>query len=152
MYKSILKKRETMNFVTVTGGNKTQRKVAEITTHQMIAELLPRFRTLDIEVKLKKFPKSDRDAIGWCLMQENNRTFEIEINKDIGIKELVTTVCHEMVHVWQYATKQLTQKGCKEFWRGKDYTDAYYSNQPWERQALRMEKSILKEYKRDTKT
>ena len=54
-----------MNFVTVTGGNKTQRKIAEITTHQMIAELLPRFRTLDIEVKLKKFPKSDRDAIGW---------------------------------------------------------------------------------------
>ena len=47
-----------MNFVTVTGGNKTQRKVAEITTHQMIAELLPRFRTLDIEVKLKKFPKN----------------------------------------------------------------------------------------------
>ena len=53
-----MKKREKkMNFVTVTGGNKTQRKVAETTTHQMIAELLPRFRTLDIEVKLKKFTK-----------------------------------------------------------------------------------------------
>ena len=51
----IRNERKTMNFVTVTGGNKTQRKVAEITTHQMIAELLPRFRTLDIEVKLKSF-------------------------------------------------------------------------------------------------
>ena len=56
--------RKTMNWVQVTGGNKTQRKVAEITTHQMIKELLPRFRTLEIEVQLKKFPKSDRDAIG----------------------------------------------------------------------------------------
>ena len=66
--------------------------------------------------------------------------------------DFISTVAHEMVHVWQYATKQLTQKGCKEFWRGKDYTDEYYSKQPWERQAYRMEESILKEYKRDTKT
>ena len=49
-----------MNWVQVTGGNKTQRKVAEITTHQMIKELLPRFRTLEIEVQLKKFPKNSQ--------------------------------------------------------------------------------------------
>ena len=41
-------------------------------------------------------------------MQEDNRTFEIEINKDIGIKELVTTICHEMVHVKQYARNEMT--------------------------------------------
>ena len=49
--------RKTMNWVQVTGGNKTQRKVAEITAHQMIKELLPRFRTLEIEVQLKNFQK-----------------------------------------------------------------------------------------------
>ena len=48
----MIRKRKTMNYVTSYCGNKTQRKVAEITTDQMIAELLPRFRTLDIEVKL----------------------------------------------------------------------------------------------------
>ena len=85
-------------------------------------------------------------------MSESNREFEIEVDKRLRKNQFISTVIHEMVHVWQYATKQLTQKGCKEFWRGKDYTDAYYSNQPWERQALRMEKSILKENKRDTKT
>ena len=47
-----------MNWVQVTGGNKTQRKVAEITAHQMIKELLPRFRTLEIEVQLKKVSKN----------------------------------------------------------------------------------------------
>ena len=142
-----MKKREKkMNFVTVSGGNKTQRKVAETTTHQMIAELLPRFRTLDIEVKLKKFTKTDRDAIGWCLMEDNNRTFVIEINKDIGITELVTTICHEMVHVKQYARNEMTDE-CVEFgaatWKGRKVSPKVsYYDLPWEKEAYRLQDKL----------
>ena len=136
-----------MNLITVEGGKKEQRQIVEDVVSYMIQRQMPRMRTLDIHVTLKKID----DAYGYC-MSESNREFEIEVDKRLGKNQFISTVIHEMVHVWQYATKQLTQKGCIEFWRGKDYTDAYYSNQPWERQALRMEKSILKEYKRDTKT
>ena len=136
-----------MNIITVEGGKKKQRQIVEDVVSYMIQRQMPRMKTLDIHVILKKID----DAYGYC-MSESNREFEIEVDKRLGKNQFISTVIHEMVHVWQYATKQLTQKGCKEFWRGKDYTDAYYSNQPWERQALRMEKSILKEYKRDTKT
>ena len=61
-----MKREKKMNFVTVNGGNKTQRKVAEITVHQMIAELLPRFRTLILKLQLKN-SKSDRrcDWLVW---------------------------------------------------------------------------------------
>ena len=48
--------------------------------------------------------------VGVIDMEDDNRTFEIEINKDIGIKELVTTVCHEMVHVKQYARNEMTDE------------------------------------------
>ena len=136
-----------MNIITVEGGKKEQRQMVEDVVSYMIQRQMPRMKTLDIHVILKKID----DAYGYC-MSESNREFEIEVDKRLGKNQFISTVIHEMVHVWQYATKQLTQKGCKEFWRGKDYTDAYYSNQPWERQALRMEKSILKEYKRDTKS
>tara|TARA_R100001594_G_C3940676_1_gene240527 strand:+ start:168 stop:578 length:411 start_codon:yes stop_codon:yes gene_type:complete len=136
-----------MNLITVEGGKKEQRQIVEDVVSYMIQRQMPRMKTLDIHVILKKID----DAYGYC-MSESNREFEIEVDKRLGKNQFISTVIHEMVHVWQYATKQLTQKGCKEFWRGTDYTDAYYSNQPWERQALRMEKSILKEYKRDTKT
>ena len=136
-----------MNIITDEGGKKEQRQIVEDVVSYMIQRQMPRMKTLDIHVILKKID----DAYGYC-MSESNREFEIEVDKRLGKNQFISTVIHEMVHVWQYATKQLTQKGCKEFWRGKDYTDAYYSNQPWERQALRMEKSILKEYKRDTKT
>ena len=132
-----------MNLITVEGGKKKQRQIVEDVVSYMIQRQMPRMKTLDIHVILKKID----DAYGYC-MSESNREFEIEVDKRLRKNQFISTVIHEMVHVWQYATKQLTQKGCKEFWRGKDYTDAYYSNQPWERQALRMEKQLLKEFKK----
>ena len=53
-----------MNIIEVTGGNKFQRAIAEKVVHEMISALLPRFRTLEIEVKIKKLTG---DAVGWCL-------------------------------------------------------------------------------------
>jgi len=136
-----------MNLITVEGGKKKQRQIVEDVVSYMIQRQMPRMRTLDIHVTIKKID----DAHGYC-HSESNREFEIEVDKRLQKNQFISTVIHEMVHVWQYATKQLTQKGCNEFWRGKDYTDISYSKQPWERQAYRMEESILKEYKRDTKT
>ena len=42
-----------MNLVAVEGGNKTQREICEKVVHYMIGKLMPRMRTLDIEVQLK---------------------------------------------------------------------------------------------------
>ena len=132
-----------MNIITVEGGKKEQRQIVEDVVSYMIQRQMPRMKTLDIHVILKKID----DAYGYC-MSESNREFEIEVDKRLGKNQFISTVIHEMVHVWQYATKQLTQKGCREFWKGKDYTKTSYSKQPWERQALQMEKQLLKEFKK----
>ena len=137
----MMKKREKkMNYVTAVGGNKTQRKIAETTVHQMIAELLPRFRTLDIEVHLKKLSE---EAVGYCTLTDNNRTFEIEVDRKLNISELVTTICHEMVHVKQYARNQMTDE-CVQYgyatWKGRKVNPktAYY-DLPWEKEAYRLQ-------------
>ena len=64
-----------MNLVAVEGGNKTQREICEKVVHYMIGKLMPRMRTLDIEVQLKNLTG---DAVGFCMMEENNRMFTIE--------------------------------------------------------------------------
>ena len=132
-----------MNIITVEGSNKKRRLLAEEVVSFCIQKLMSRMRTLDIEVVLTNV----NDAYGYC-HSISNREFEIEIDKKLKENDFISTVVHEMVHVWQYATKQLTQKGCREFWKGKDYTKTSYSKQPWERQALRMEKQLLKEFKK----
>ena len=135
-----------MNIITVEGGNKKRRLLAEEVVSFCIQKLMPRMRTLDIEVVLTNIS----DADGYC-NSDNNREFELEIDKKLKDNDFISTVAHEMVHVWQYATRQLTQRGCRELWRGKDYTDASYSKKPWERQAVRMEKQLLQDFKKTRK-
>ena len=131
-----------MNYVEVTGGNKTQREMCHKVVARMIKELLPRYRTLDITVALRDIKS---DAIGFCMMEENNRTFEIELDKKIGIKEMITALCHEMVHVKQYAKKEMDDGTVNGTARWKNKTipfDTNYYDLPWEKEAYGMEDKL----------
>ena len=131
-----------MNLVEVNGGNKTQREICHKVVAHMIKKLLPRFRTLDIQVNLVNIKS---DAIGFCMMQETNRDFEIELDKKLGIKEMVQALCHEMVHVKQYARNEMNDgivKG-RARWKTKYIKmDTNYWDLPWEKEAYRMEKKL----------
>ena len=100
-----------MNYVNVSGGQTYQRKRVESIVHYCIAKLMPRMQTLDIDVKLTNLKG---EAYGYCLSLDK-RTFELEIEKKLNLKTLLTTVAHEMVHVKQYARAELTEGT----WQGK---------------------------------
>ena len=129
-----------MNSVVIEGGNKTQREICEKVVHYMITQLMPRMRTLDIEVQLKNLTG---DAVGFCMMEENNRMFTIEADKKMGIKDLVTTICHEMIHVKQYARKEMDDWSGVGLarWKGRSFNGANtnYYNLPWEKEAYRLQ-------------
>ena len=129
-----------MNLVAVEGGNKTQREICEKVVHYMIGQLMPRMRTLDIEVQLKNLTG---DAVGFCMMEENNRQFTIEADRKMGIKDLVTTICHEMIHVKQYARKEMDDWSGVGLarWKGRTFNAANtnYYNLPWENEAYRLQ-------------
>lgn len=130
-----------MNFIEVNGGNKFQREICEKVIHHMISELLPRFRTLDITVELQNIKS---EAIGFCMMHDKNQ-FEIELDKKLSIKELVTALCHEMVHVKQFARKEMVNgmlNGVAKWKSKKISLDTNYWDLPWEKEAYRMEKKL----------
>ena len=87
-----------MNTLEIKGGRKDQREMAHTILGIMINTMMPRMRTLDIEVE---FVNIKSDAVGFCMEGENNRQFFIEIDKKQNLKDIVTTLCHEMVHVKQ---------------------------------------------------
>ena len=133
-------KRGTMNLVAAEGGNRFQRSIAEKVVGEMIDYLMPRLRTLDINVIIKKMPKNE-DAIGWCNMLETNREFEIEVSKDLSLRDFVTTICHEMVHVKQYARNEMTDTGMR--WKSKRVPEkTKYYDLPWEKEAYRMQDKL----------
>ena len=162
-----------MNSVTVNGSYKSLRKLTEDVAYWCIAELMPRYRTLDIEITLSKC--ADNGGWGFCYAVETERDFAIEIDKRIpkiyewaaveeepnstkkehraaGREAFIETVCHEMVHVWQIATGVMVERvypkelGYRKLWKGKDYTKHSYSKQPWEQQAFRMQGQLLKKF------
>ena len=70
------------NFVEVTGGNKFQRDIAHKTIAFMIKKLMPRMRTLDINLEICDIKS---DAVGFAMMGDDTRTFELEVDKKIKL-------------------------------------------------------------------
>ena len=93
-----------MNLVYTVGGNKNQRELVSDVAYFCIDKLMPRMKTLDVEIQINNLKNN---TAGYCMMADDNRTFELEVNKKLDIVEMITTVCHEMVHVKQYARNEL---------------------------------------------
>ena len=129
------------NFVEVTGGNKFQRDIAHKTIAFMIKKLMPRMRTLDINLEICDIKS---DAVGFAMMTDDTRTFELEVDKKIKLNDFVTTLCHEMIHVKQYARKEIN--GVDLCWKGRNVPEGTdYWNLPWEKEAYRLQKKYADE-------
>ena len=117
--------------ISIKGGTKSQKKYARSMVKFCIKTLMPRMKTLDITVKLK----NPNGAMGYCLELDNNRTFEIEADKKLRLRKLLETIAHEMVHVKQYARRELHP--VHDTWCGKTYNPkkTSYWDLPWEIEA-----------------
>ena len=129
-----------MNLIEVTGGKVKEREIVEATVAWCIKKIMPRMRTLDIEVTIKKLPV----AMGYCLQCDSNRQFELEIKKGMSLFDLISTVCHEMVHVKQYARGELRYIASgTRLWKAKIISDKVeYMDLPWEKEAFEMERGL----------
>jgi len=139
-----------MNYITSKYGNRVQNTIARDIVRHCINKLMPRMKTLDISVYFKKIPEKE-NTVGTCLMLDNNRTFEIEVQKGLTFDEIVKTLCHEMVHVKQYARNEMTDSTWKGQlrWRNRFIDkNISYSKLPCEREAYRKQNTLAKSYYR----
>ena len=136
-----------MNILTINGSTKKKRELVESAMIHCINELMPRMRTLEIELNLKSLKKDK--VFGWCYEGENNRDYYIDIEKSLVGDELIETVCHEMVHVWQSATRKMKDLsfGAK-LYMGEIYDSTVaYNDEPWEIEAYEMQGKLLETFK-----
>ncbi len=127
-----------MNIVEAVGGRKKDREIAVDAVHLCIEKLMPRMKTLNIEVKFEKLD----GVYGLCLEGDNNRSFTLSIAKGLTKKEIVSTIAHEMVHVKQYARNELTHVNGKHMWKSKIYKRVNYWTCPWEKEAVGLEEEL----------
>ena len=145
-----------MIHVEATGGLKKDRELAEDVIWFCMDILMPRMRTLCIDLE---FTKTLEDgAMGFTHMGDDDKDMIIQIDHRLsrieGRDKLIETVAHEMVHVWQMATGRLKDKfrgGYKQLWKCKDgkyrnYNKTSYDRQPWETQAYALEGKLAELY------
>jgi hypothetical protein len=56
-------------------------------------------------------------------------------------KDIVMTICHEMIHIKQYLKKELGLDGAS--WMGEDTSDLDYSDQPSELEAYKRQGELF---------
>ena len=145
-----------MIHIEATGGLKKDRELAEDVMWFCMDILMPRMRTLCIDLE---FTKTLEDgAMGFTHMGDDDKDMIIQIDHRLsrieGRDKLIETVAHEMVHVWQMATGRLKDKfrgGYKQLWKCKDgkyrnYNKTSYDRQPWETQAYALEGKLVELY------
>jgi predicted metal-dependent hydrolase len=123
-----------MTYVDITGGSPTQQKYVESMIKYCVKMLMPRMKTLEISVKFT----TPKGAMGYCL-KEGAREYEIELDRRLRLRPLLITVAHEMVHVKQYARREMHDFVVDEkFHKWKDSLvpeNTNYWDLPWEIEA-----------------
>ena len=82
-----------------------------------------------------------------------DRRFIVWVTAHANKKQLIETICHEMVHVKQYIRDGLVLDDVenKAWWKGKERDwseDTDYWRSPWEVEARRVGKKLRKRYLR----
>jgi hypothetical protein len=127
------------NEVYFRGGKAKERELAALVVDWCIKEMMPRIRTLDISLEFD----GKIEAYGYCMNEDfKGREFTLTIKKGLSFYDLVSTIVHEMIHVKQYAKKELRDVNGKTKWKTKDHSKTPYSKAPWELQAFRMEEKL----------
>lgn len=148
--------------IRIYGGNKSQQKLARACSAYVLQEAFPLTqRKLNNSTLYVRFVNDvEEDYCGCAYTPADNSyvatSYTIKINlahlKDK--EELVSTLMHELVHVYQMASRNVLRYTLdrKEnrylaFWKGKMYDpDKGYSKQPWERQAYYWESKLAKSF------
>jgi len=81
-------------------------------------------------------------------MDEGDREFTIRIDVSLPLEEMISTILHEMVHVYQYVSGKLKYKWVHEvvFEKRVYHWDMDYDSRPWEIEAHQKEKELKELY------
>jgi len=132
--------------VTVVNANRSQKKYTESLVHFCAYMLMSKRMTnsLEVTVRYTKDMYEKHNECGTCMWEDDNtrpKEFTIEIDKSQPLRKALESVCHEMVHVKQFATGQM-----KDLMKGRQYVKfdgveynrdkMSYWDYPWEIEAM----------------
>ena len=106
-----------------------------------------------LDIKLTKDLKKKEQAYGYCHIIDDdlNRPREFMIELDTSMKhsfdQILIWLAHEMVHLKQFVRGELFDYATgKVQWKRRMYGNVHYEDQPWEKEAYRLEEKLYEEF------
>jgi hypothetical protein len=121
-----------------------RRKTIDDAVYFASQSLMPRIRK-PVYINIKTIRKlADKQGVYGDCMDEGDREFTIRIDVSLPLEQMIETILHEMVHVWQYVSRRMVQNWSHEvkFNQNVYSSDMPYDNRPWEIEAHRLEKQL----------
>lgn len=130
--------------IEIVGKIKNKKLVHKMCT-DVLAELLPRLRR-HVEVSIFIVTACEDQVCGFC--SGDREKVDIQIARRAGSdrfehSEILTTICHELVHAKQFIKGELT---CDPKWMGVSARHLTAEQQPWEHEAFSLEKILYNKY------
>ena len=110
-------------------------------------------KNIYLDIKLTKGLKQKEKAYGYCHIVDDNlnkpREFMIELDASMkyGFDQILTWLAHEMVHLKQFVRKELWDyETGRVQWKSRTYGRLNHDDQPWEKEAYRLEGILYDEF------
>ena len=140
--------------LTIRNATATQKKAIEEIAPWVLQHLVGKklAKNIELNIKMKKDYRKKEGLEGSTYWEDDNhnpREFTIEIDKSLKTEHFIQTLCHELVHVKQYATgemKDIFKGPFNLLWRGERIDTKRlgmnYWDQPWEIEAFGREDGL----------
>ena len=128
--------------------SKKVQKLIEEAIYFAFVELMPRVKKpVYINIKPIRF-LADRESVYGDIMDEGQREFTIRVDSSLPVEELLSTVMHEMVHLWQYLSRRMVYQWGHEVKFNKSVYcwNMPYNDRPWEMEAHAKEKQLMEKW------
>ena len=135
-----------MLYLTSSGYNYSKKRCGRI-VNWFVDKHLPNYKLI-INVDHKGLLREG--VFGWVWAADCDyrpRDFEMEIHNRMSPEAYTKTLLHELWHIYQHVKGDLKDRYGKRCWKGVDHSKIDYENQPWEKEAVKMEKILYREYK-----
>ena len=113
-------------------------------------------KNIYLDIKLTKNLKKKEGAYGYCHIVDDSlarpREFLIELDASMRYKfdQILTWLAHEMVHLKQFVRGELCDyESGRVQWKSRTFGRVHYDDQPWEKEAYRLEDELYEMFEEE---
>jgi hypothetical protein len=139
-----------MYYLSITG--KRHRRLCKAAVRWFMSKYLARH---SIELSVVHRGLLCEGVYGWCTVEDCDyrpRSFLVEVHNQLDVENYLSTLFHELWHVYQFVKGDLRDKRSKRYWKGSLIDDCDYEDDPSEIEAHSMEIILTQEYLLDNPT